>query len=145
MNEQETVKETMPAGIDGSFLQRLTEHLEEGANAKAVFGEPIERDGTTVIPVARARWGVGGGIGTRPDQKAVGTGAGGGVVISPVGFIELRGGEACFTAIRSPAFTLGIVIAGAVFGLSALKTVQLLASRQPPTPGRRFWTRRARK
>ena len=65
------------------FLERLTALVGAHAGAKAVFGDPVERDGLTVIPVARVRWGVGGGGGTGLDGS--GTGGGGGVDVPGFG------------------------------------------------------------
>jgi uncharacterized spore protein YtfJ len=104
-----------------TFLDRLADKIEQTMGAKAVFGEPVQRDGTTVIPVAQARWGVGGGMGTRmrrENEPMSGTGGGGGGVISPLGFIEMCEGEATFKPIRNPQLT---VIAGTVLGLAALR------------------------
>src|SRR5689334_15864074 len=89
-----------------SFLDRLAENIEQTTGAKAVFGEPIERDNVTVIPVASARWGVGGGMGSRlrkeGESPVSGTGGGGGGVMSPMGFIEVCQGAAKFKPIRNP-------------------------------------------
>lgn len=49
-------------------LSRISESLAEAFGAREVYGEPIERDGATVIPAARV-WsggGAGGGGGTEP-------------------------------------------------------------------------------
>jgi uncharacterized spore protein YtfJ len=111
-----------------SFLERLADRLELGSNARAIFGAPIEREGTTVIPVAKARWGMGGGWGTKRDPsdaptRRSGTGGGGGAIVKPLGFIELANGEAKFRPIRDPAVTAITVIAGGLLGLSALGMV----------------------
>jgi uncharacterized spore protein YtfJ len=45
------------------LVERLAEKIGSSARAAAVFGEAVGRDGVTVIPVAKARWGFGGGDG----------------------------------------------------------------------------------
>jgi len=57
--------------IDG-FVVRMAERIGAKVNVKTVFGEPVERDGITVIPVAKVRWAFGGGAGRGP--VAVGPG-----------------------------------------------------------------------
>jgi len=57
--------------IDG-FVIRLADRIGARVSVKTVFGEPVERDGITVIPVAKVRWGFGGGAGRGP--VAVGPG-----------------------------------------------------------------------
>jgi uncharacterized spore protein YtfJ len=79
------------------LLERLVSHVGGNARVQAVFGDPVERDGMTVIPVARVRWGVGGGGGSLPDGS--GTGGGGGVVADPVGYIEIASDRATFQPI----------------------------------------------
>jgi uncharacterized spore protein YtfJ len=46
---------------NANFIERLAEKLGITANARAVYGEPVERDGLTIIPVAQVRYGFGGG------------------------------------------------------------------------------------
>jgi uncharacterized spore protein YtfJ len=55
--------------------ERLAEQLGDSVRASAVFGKPVERDGVTVIPVARARFAFGGGGGS--DGTGQGSGGGG--------------------------------------------------------------------
>ena len=95
------VKRELSEGAEvGGFVQRLAERVGGAARAAAVFGEPTEREGVTVIPVARAAWGFGGGGGTNEGEE--GAGGGGGGFVRPIGFIELRAGEARFKPIRDP-------------------------------------------
>jgi len=87
-----------------TFIGTMAEKLGAVARAATVFGEPVERDGITVIPVAKARWGFGGGAGQRKDeggQQEDGAGGGGGVQVTPVGFIEIKNQAANFRPIRS--------------------------------------------
>ena len=81
------------------FIGSLADRLGATARAATIFGDPVEGEGVTVIPVARARWGFGGGVGRRQEED--GAGGGGGVQVSPVGFIELKNGEAEFRPIRT--------------------------------------------
>jgi uncharacterized spore protein YtfJ len=90
-----------------SFLGTMAEKLGAVARAATVFGEPVERDGVTVIPVAQARWGFGGGIGHGKDGE--GAGGGGGVQVTPVGFIEIKNGGAEFRPIRQLSMPLLIL------------------------------------
>jgi uncharacterized spore protein YtfJ len=88
-----------------------------------VFGAPVERGGVTVIPVARIRWGVGGG-GGRSGSSAIdgerdsGEGAGGGVVADPAGYVEIGPGGAVYQPIgrrfSSPGFVLAAGVAVAI-------------------------------
>ena len=127
------------------FVGRLAERVGAQANVRAVFGEPIERDGLVVVPVAKVRWGFGGGAGRGPlpgVDPAIGTnaggmdsaeaelegsssgggsgqGGGGGVTADPIGWLEISDGGAEFKpivpAMPSPAFLLA-----ATFGASML-------------------------
>src|SRR5688572_9371239 len=90
------------------FMGTMAEKLGAVARAATVFAEPVERNGITVIPVAKARWGFGGGLGSRNEEQ--GAGGGGGVTVSPVGFIEITKGQAEFRSIR--AGSLPWILAG---------------------------------
>lgn len=63
-----------------SIPERLAERIGARAGAAEIFGEPVVRDGVTVIPVARARWGFGGG-----GSKREGKEGGGGASVAPAG------------------------------------------------------------
>ncbi|MCL4838266.1 MAG: hypothetical protein KJ058_09915 [Thermoanaerobaculia bacterium] len=80
----------------GGGLHDLAERIRSGISVGQVFGEPVEANGRTLIPVARVAFGFGGGLGaSREGQRAVATGedksagAGGGGAASPVGVIEI--------------------------------------------------------
>src|SRR5258708_8627856 len=80
----------------------------------------------TVIPVAKARWGLGGGSGKNGIAgRREGMGGGGGVIVQPVGFSEVSNGESRFRPILTPRAWLAIP---AVSGL--------LAPAPPPPPPR---------
>ena len=51
------------SALADELLQRLGETIGGKANVSTLFGEPVEREGVTVIPVAKARFGFGGGAG----------------------------------------------------------------------------------
>ena len=57
------------------LIERVADKIGMHVGAKAVFGEPVERDGVTVIPVAQTIIGTGAGSGASADNE---TGAGGG-------------------------------------------------------------------
>jgi uncharacterized spore protein YtfJ len=112
--------------IDG-MVERIAERVGAQATVKAVFGEPIERDGITIIPVAKVRWGFGGGGGSGPAGSVpgvgeaapgggmlagFGSGGGGGVTADPVGYLEIGPDGASFIPISpvmpSPGFLLAV-------------------------------------
>ena len=111
-------------GSADKFIGTIAEKLGAVAKAATVFGEPVERDGITVIPVAKARWGFGGGAGQRKDEGGVGkqedgAGGGGGVQVTPVGFIEIKNQGANFRPIRT--VSLSWIVMGSILGLFLLR------------------------
>lgn len=96
----------------GGFVAAVAERIGLAAGVAAVFGEPVQRDGVTVIPVARAAWGAGGGGGGKGEDE--GHGAGGGAIATPHGFIEIGGGKARYRRVPRPMrlvlFMLGTVL-----------------------------------
>src|SRR5258707_15100242 len=97
MKPQESIEqevECTKSTYADDFLSNLAEKLGAAAKASVVFAEAVERDGVTVIPVAKARWGFGGGAGRRKSEDGVG--GGGGAPVRPIGVIELRHGDGGF-------------------------------------------------
>jgi len=103
--------------MDRTFVERIAELVQLHANAKQVYGDPVERDGTTIIPVARVNWGFGGGgLGRGAAERG---GGGGGARAIPAGYIELRDGTSRFRPIvdaTGVATLIATAIAGAVVG-----------------------------
>jgi sporulation protein YtfJ len=95
----ELEESNLPRESPSKFFEGLAEKLGAAARAATIFGDPVEREGVTIVPVARARWGFGGGVGRKKDED--GAGGGGGAQITPVGLIELKNGAAEFRPIRT--------------------------------------------
>jgi uncharacterized spore protein YtfJ len=134
----------------GTFLETLADEL--AGSVCAVFGSPIEREGVTVIPVAKARWGMGGGLNAarrgEHSQAAgeatprTGIGGGGAAMVKPLGFIEVAGGTTRFRPIRDPGLTALTYIASGLLGLSAVRAI--VGGRRLGPRGVRLMRRRRR-
>lgn len=113
---------------EDGFLERMAQRLSATANAATVFGQPIERGDVTVVPVARAAYGFGGGRGTRTGEE--GSGGGGGVRVSSVGFFEIRPGVVHYRPIRDWAVWTPVLVAGGVLtALMAARSIVLARRR----------------
>ncbi|WP_299991432.1 spore germination protein GerW family protein [uncultured Pontibacter sp.] len=110
-----------------TFIERLAQRLGISANASTIYGEPVERDGVTVIPAAKAMYGFGGGSGSKAGEE--GTGGGGGVGIKPVGYIEIKDGNTKFKSIPDPERVIKIIGVSGVMALLLLKAVGKLRNR----------------
>jgi uncharacterized spore protein YtfJ len=93
----------VPPRKTDDLLSRLADRVGAQFTAKAVFGEPVERDGVTVIPVATGKFGFGGGSGTDPAKGQAGEGGGGGGTMTPIGYIEIKDGSTRFVPVVHPA------------------------------------------
>jgi uncharacterized spore protein YtfJ len=104
------------------LLERIGETVGQKAQVSTIFGEPVQREAVTVIPVAKARFGFGGGggSGARERNEGSGGGGGGGVVVSPVGYIEVRDSGAEFKRI-STARDLAALVAATSLAALALR------------------------
>jgi uncharacterized spore protein YtfJ len=98
----------------GGLLSGLADRFGASAGAQAVFGEPIDHEGRTVIPVAQALWG--GGAGSGASGADEGRGGGGGAATRPVGYIEITGLGTQFVPIQRPWQDARLVVAWA-FGI----------------------------
>jgi uncharacterized spore protein YtfJ len=117
-----------PAEGGRSFVTKLTERLGQHLSAKTIYGDPVERDGVTVIPVARARMGFGGGSGSGSggDGTGEGEGGGGGLVVSPVGYLEIVGGESRFRRINDAGSLVPLVLVGTLAAWVVLRGLRVL-------------------
>jgi uncharacterized spore protein YtfJ len=112
------------------ILQSMAERFATSASVKQVFGEPIERGGRTIVPVARVKYRLGGGWGggeqegaTSDRPLAAGGGGGGGVVkAKAAGALEIT--EAGVRFIRF--FDAGDIAKACVGGLVAVLLLRRL-------------------
>jgi uncharacterized spore protein YtfJ len=107
----------------GDLLERLGDQIGASVKASAVFGQPVERGDVTVIPVAKAIWGFGGGSGGEEGNE--GAGGGGGGFVTPLGYIEVRESGAEFKRIRDVRLiAAGVAIAIGLAGWAARATAR---------------------
>ena len=104
------------------------ETIRDSAHVEAVYGEPIERSGRTIVPVAHVAGGFGGGFGdgTRPDPdtesednsaaSGSGGGGGGGLTAKPIGAIEITDEQTRFIRFRDRNRLLVVLALGVVIG-----------------------------
>ena len=104
-------------------VQDVISQARDSLSVKRVFGEPYEKDGVTMIPVARVRGGAGGGGGEAPEGQGKGSGSGFGLSARPVGAFLMREGELTW----KPALDLNRIILGgqivAIVALLALRSI----------------------
>jgi uncharacterized spore protein YtfJ len=88
-------------------VDEVMNHARDAMTVKRVFGDPYEKDGVTIIPVANVMGGAGAGggtgVGAKPEkagEEAVGEGAGDtgygmgyGLRATPAGVYVIKGGE----------------------------------------------------
>ena len=94
------------------LLKNTVEELDRLLNAKNVLGDPIEKDGSTVIPIVSYGFGFGAG-GTQGGKSGDGGGTGGGGGIKPIGAIILDSKGARVEAIKGAMSGLAEVIGDA--------------------------------
>ena len=104
----------------------ILEQARDVLTVSRVFGQPIERNGTLVIPVASVRGGAGAGSGQGEpvDQQAPGGGGGGWAAAArPAGVYVIRGDRVDW----QPAVDVNRVILGGqiafIVGLLVLRSV----------------------
>jgi uncharacterized spore protein YtfJ len=125
------------SGTSDTFVNRLADALGAKSSASAAYGPPIERDGVTVVPVAKVRWGFGGGGGTGSAVEklgAGGSGGAGGTLVTPVGYIAIKEGSAEFRRIKEPVppwMLPPILLAGTLAGFGTLLAYVVLHGLAP--------------
>ncbi|WP_158059099.1 GerW family sporulation protein [Halorussus halophilus] len=109
-------------------LETIVERLQHSASVRSVYGQPIERGGRTVVPIAEVAYAFGGGYGRGEptDEKSgnsasAGQGGGGGgyATAKPVGALEITDDETRFVRAdgnRKLAVALGALALGVAVG-----------------------------
>jgi len=122
-----------------AMIADVAEKLGKTADVKAAFGEPVQVEGVTIVPVASVSCKGGGGgckgghgeVFSSPkdaeqdgESSCKGLGGGGGINISsqPVGYIEISNGRARFVEIvdKTKLLSRAIPLAGIAAGLFGL-------------------------
>jgi uncharacterized spore protein YtfJ len=74
-----------------ALVNKLIDSWQDTYSVRRVFGDPVEKDGITVIPVAMVSGGGGGGSGHEEDEGgSEGSGGGFGGMARPVGVFVVR-------------------------------------------------------
>jgi uncharacterized spore protein YtfJ len=115
------MQEQMEAPVFVSRLEDIFRSIIDHAGAKTVFAEPVSVDGKTVIPVAKIRYGFGGGSGQKENREQQGGGGGGGMVAKPVGVVEITQSQTRFIPIRSDWHFLAAFAIGICLGMLAVR------------------------
>ncbi|MFN4098942.1 MAG: spore germination protein GerW family protein [Pararhodobacter sp.] len=91
-----------------NLLKGTVEELDKLLNARNVLGDPIDRDGATVIPIVSFGFGfgAGGGQGGSGTESGSGMGAAAGGGIRPVGAIIIDDGGARVETMRGDVATM---------------------------------------
>ena len=100
-------------------VDEMVAGARDALSVKRVYGDPIEKDGVTVIPVAKVRGGGGGG----GDNEGNG-GGGFGVTARPVGVYVIRDGEVRWEPALDVTRT---AVMGMVTGIVALLVMRSIA------------------
>lgn len=103
-------------------VQRTIEQARDVLTVRRVYGDPIERDGTVVIPAAAVAGGAGGGGGV--DQSGnIGGGSGFGLRARPVGAFVIRDGDVRWEPVVDRERQLAITAALVGVGLLTLRSL----------------------
>lgn len=100
-------------GGAAGLMASLVDRIGARAGVSAVFGEPVEKDGRTVITVAQSMWGSGAGSGMS-EESGYGSGGGGGAATRPLGYIEISGSGAQYVPLQRPWQDARLIIAWAI-------------------------------
>ena len=101
-------------------FQAVFQSIVDHAGARLVYGEPVSTGQKTVIPVAKIRYGFGGGSGGQANTDRFGGGGGGGLVANPIGVIEITPTGTRFLPLSSPWTVLAAVAVGVCLGWSVV-------------------------
>lgn len=109
------------------LLQAIAERLHSCSSIHMIYGDPIETQGKTLIPVAKVSYGFGGGaVGTngldsadkQPSESTLeGGGGGGGVRMIPLGMVEVTSQQTRFLPFGGGKRMIGALAVGLIVGI----------------------------
>lgn len=79
-------------------LETIMGNLKTMVNSNSIMGDPVTMpDGTIIIPISKINYGFASGGGnlngaTKNNMEGLGAGGGGGITVSPVGFLTIKDG-----------------------------------------------------
>ena len=97
-------------------VSKLSDRFAANADAKSVYGEPVNVGSRTIIPVAKVGYLVGATSGGRNGETVGGGSGGGGVGARPVGYIEITDAGSRYVELSAVKKTIAIVFLGFVTG-----------------------------
>lgn len=106
------------APVGTMSFEELARGLSDGMTVQRVFGDPIERDGVTVIPVAQV--GGGGGAGGGGTETEGGSGGAFGMGAKAVGVYVIKNGEVSWRPAIDVNRIVGPVVMFLLFSLRRL-------------------------
>lgn len=104
-------------------VQEIMTQARDTLTVKRVFGEPVEEQGVTIIPVATIRGGAGGGQSEGSGGEPQGGGTGFGIMARPAGAYVVKDGNASWR----PALDLNrVIMGGQAVAITALLTIRAI-------------------
>ncbi|HET7420700.1 MAG TPA: sporulation protein [Candidatus Dormibacteraeota bacterium] len=97
---------------------KILDQVKEVVGGAAVFGQPYEKNGLTVIPAATV---MGGGGGGEQGEAAAAAGGGAGVMARPAGAFVVKGDEVTWVPAIDVTRT---ILLGQVVGIIALLSLR---------------------
>jgi uncharacterized spore protein YtfJ len=103
-------------------ISQMVGQARDTMTVRRVYGDPIERDGTVVIPAAAVSGGGGGGGGVDASGQT-GAGTGFGMHARPVGAFVIRDGDVRWEPVVDPMGRLMVTTAAITAGLVIVRTM----------------------
>jgi uncharacterized spore protein YtfJ len=114
-NSQRAATGSGPGVHTRQSIRDILENALNKGDIRRVYGEPVERDGVTVVPIADigSAFGFGAGSGGEPGKEGEGGGGGGKVNSKALGYLEITEGGTRFRPVydATKIATWGIVAA----------------------------------
>ena len=101
------------------YFESIAERLHSSANVRTVYGEPVETQGKTVIPVSKVRYAFGGGPARFGEDGVVeeATGGGGAVQAEPIGVFEVTDAGTRYVPVENDKAVVVAAVVGFLVGV----------------------------
>src|SRR5688572_17331429 len=122
-------------------LKQVADDIKRFTKTETIFGDPIEIQGNTIIPVCRVAIGYGGGggegegpVSNKPTGRGAGGGGGAGLKIEPVALIVVREGKISVAPIGGRESKMGSLLDKIPDLFERMKTAKAKGSKSEDSP-----------
>jgi uncharacterized spore protein YtfJ len=112
-------------------VREVIKMAKDAMTVKRVYGDPLEKNGITVIPAAQVQGGGGGGKGEAPGGKGGGSGSGFGINAKPAGVYVVKDDDVVWRPavdVNKALSMVAVIVVAVMLGIRSIVKVRAKSS-----------------